>query len=203
LDRLKLVVLASGAGSTFAAIADAIAAGKIKATLQGLIVTSESAGAAIRARELRIPTLTVNPKDFSTDVEWDRALTQAAESLSPQLVILAGFLRRIGPQFLSRFKGQIINTHPSLLPQYGGQGMYGMRVHQAVLKAKEKQSGVTVHWVEAEYDAGPIIAQAKVPVLENDTPEILAERVKAEEKILLVQAIARLASSGASSPTAK
>jgi phosphoribosylglycinamide formyltransferase-1 len=107
-------------------------------------------------------------------------------------VFLAGYMKKLGNQTLRRYQGRILNTHPSLLPRFGGQGMYGARVHQAVIAAGEKQSGVTVHLVDAEYDTGPIVAQCEVPVLDGDTPEALAARVQAREREFVVETLARI-----------
>ena len=110
-----------------------------------------------------------------------------------ELIVLAGFLKKIDPHVLRAFEGRIINTHPALLPKFGGHGMYGRRVHEAVLSAGDRVSGVTVHFVTAEYDEGPVIDQAQVPVQPDDTVESLAERVQAEERKSLVRTIHNLA----------
>jgi phosphoribosylglycinamide formyltransferase-1 len=102
-------------------------------------------------------------------------------------------MRKLGPQTLETFRGRVVNTHPALLPKYGGQGMYGHRVHEAVLAAGERTTGVTVHVVEADYDTGPIVAQAEVPVAPDDTVETLAERVRARERRFLVEVLADIA----------
>lgn len=110
-------------------------------------------------------------------------------------IILAGFLRRLGPCFISAFKNQIINSHPSLLPQFGGKGMYGIHVHRAVCRAQKKTTGLTIHYVNEEYDEGSIIAQKKIKVNDGETPESLQERVKKKEKIFYAKTIIKLSRS--------
>jgi phosphoribosylglycinamide formyltransferase-1 len=119
------------------------------------------------------------------------------------LVVLAGFLRKIGPRTLEAFKGRIINTHPAPLPRFGGQGMYGEHVHQAVLDAGVPESAATVHWADAEYDTGSVIAVERVPVLAADDVPSLRARVQAVEKDLLIQTINRLLRTRAAPPGAR
>ena len=111
-----------------------------------------------------------------------------------ELVVLAGYMRKLGPKTLSEYHGHVVNIHPALLPKYGGQGMYGKRVHEAVLAAGERETGVTIHLVNEEYDQGPIIAQTRVPVLDTDTVEILSQRVLEVEHRFLVDTLARIVS---------
>ena len=110
-----------------------------------------------------------------------------------EFVLLAGFLKKVGPSVLAAFNGRIINTHPALLPKFGGQGMYGRRVHEAVLAAGEAQSGVSVHLVTGEYDSGPVIAQATVQVHREDTVRTLSERVQVAERALLIETLQAVA----------
>ena len=109
------------------------------------------------------------------------------------VVALAGYMKRLGPLTLSRYKGRLLNTHPALLPKYGGQGMYGDRVHEAVLAAGEKVSGASVHLVEDDYDTGPVLSQVKVPVLDGDTLETLRDRVQAAEREHYVKVLEKIA----------
>ncbi|HEU5194409.1 MAG TPA: formyltransferase family protein, partial [Methylomirabilota bacterium] len=109
------------------------------------------------------------------------------------LVVLAGYMKKLGPRTLAHFRGRIINTHPALLPKFGGRGMYGLHVHGAVLAAGEKTTGASVHLVDEEYDTGRIVAQCEVDVRAGDTPETLAERVQRHERALLVDVLARVA----------
>ncbi len=114
------------------------------------------------------------------------------EAASIDWIVLAGFLKKVGPRVLSRYAGRILNTHPSLLPKFGGQGRYGRRVHEAVLAAGERVTGVSVHLVTAEYDDGPVVAQAEVPVYLADDVESLADRVRIREKALIIETLKRL-----------
>ena len=109
-----------------------------------------------------------------------------------EIVVLAGYMRKIGPRTLRAFHGRILNTHPALLPKFGGQGMYGLHVHRAVLAAGDAVTGASVHWVDADYDTGDVIAQREVAVEPGDTPETLAARVQTAERALLVDVLRRL-----------
>jgi len=109
------------------------------------------------------------------------------------LVVLAGYMKKLGPRTLARFRGRIVNTHPALLPKFGGKGMYGIHVHRAVLAAGEAKTGASVHLVDEEYDTGRVVAQREVPVLAGDTPETLAERVQQHERALLIDVLTRVA----------
>ena len=117
----------------------------------------------------------------------DEELFEVLSKIDINLIVLAGYLKLIGKKLLSKYT--IINTHPSLLPKYGGKGMYGMNVHRAVIEAKEEYSGVTLHYVNSEYDRGPTIMQTRVKVMKDDTPEDLSSRVQNAEKIQLVEAL--------------
>ncbi len=192
--KAQIVVLASGAGSTFAAIADACGAGRLDAQVSALIVSRDNIGALDVAKLLNIPAKVVSLNEFLDRESWDQALTLEVAKYNPEWVVLAGFNQLLGHQFLCRFEGRVINTHPSLLPKYGGKGMYGMRVHGAVLQAGDKETGITVHLVTADYDEGPILAQTKVPVVSGDTPESLAERLKAIERDFYVATLQELVS---------
>jgi phosphoribosylglycinamide formyltransferase-1 len=110
-----------------------------------------------------------------------------------ELIVLAGYMKQVGSNTLLRFRGRLLNTHPAVLPKFGGMGMYGLHVHRAVLAAGEAKTGASVHVVTEEYDAGPVIAQCDVPVEPTDTPETLAERVQARERSLLVEVLGRIA----------
>ncbi len=180
--RKRLAVLASGEGTTFKAILEACQKGSLPADIAGLVVSRESAGALQHARSANIHCEVLDPRKFSSRDEWDRRLTETLTSWRPDWVVLAGFTHLLGPRFLKEFEGRAVNTHPSLLPKHGGQGMYGLKVHQSVLDANESESGITVHFVTGEYDSGPVIAQKKVMVEKEDTAESLAARIKGVEK---------------------
>jgi len=122
----------------------------------------------------------------------DAAIAMTLIDSGAEIVILAGYMRKIGPRTLRAFHGRILNTHPALLPKFGGQGMYGLHVHRAVLAAGDAVTGASVHWVDADYDTGDVIAQREVAVEPGDTPETLAARVQTAERALLVDVLRRL-----------
>lgn len=182
------MVLASGSGTNFQAILDAIHDGSLHASVAALVTNNPSAGAIGRAEKHDIPVhILPNEKQMADDRLFD-----LLQTIDPDLIVLAGYLRMIPDRLTDRFDKRIINIHPSLLPKYGGKGFYGLRVHEAVLQAGETESGCTVHYVNEEYDAGDIVAQARVPVADDDTPETLAKKVLRQEHILLPKVIATL-----------
>jgi phosphoribosylglycinamide formyltransferase-1 len=196
---IRVVVLASGSGTTLQALLDAFPArvpdGDIglasgasgaalgTASIVAVICNTPGALALERARRARVPAILVDHRGRSRD-EFEAELAAALEAYHPDLICLAGFLRILSPEFVGRYRGRILNTHPALLPAFGGKGMYGERVHRAVLEAGMTVTGCTVHVVDEDPDGGPIVAQASVPVLPGDTPASLAERVKSEERRL-------------------
>lgn len=164
------------------AIIDKIEAGEIRAEIVGLIVNKPGIKSIERATKSNIPVSVIAEKDQE---DFSKKLTKKLTEWNPDLIILAGFLKKIPDSIIKKYENKIINIHPALLPKYGGKGFYGLNVHKAVIEAGDKESGCTVHYVNEEYDKGPIISQEKVPVHPNDTPEDLAKRVlKAEHKLL-------------------
>lgn len=190
---MRLGVLASGAGTTLQAVLDARALGTFGGEVVLVISNNSASGALERAAKANIPTRHLSNVTHPDPLELDRAIVEALSEQRVDVVFLAGYMKRLGPATLGRYGGRILNTHPALLPKFGGLGMFGMNVHQAVLAAGETESGASVHLVEAEYDTGPVIAQARVPVLPGDTPESLAERVQAGERSLVVEVLSDLA----------
>lgn len=180
----NLVVFASGNGTTLQAIIDAIEKKQLDANISLVVSNNPDAFALERAKNSKIPTYIIKSKNSK---DTDDELFEVLSTIDLNLIVLAGYLKLIGPKLLSKYT--IINTHPSLLPKYGGKGMYGMNVHRAVIAAKEDFSGVTLHYVNPEYDKGSTIMQSVVRVLPTDTPEDLAERVQAAEKIQLVEVL--------------
>ena len=178
---LNLVVFASGNGSTLQAIIDAINNNELSATINLVVSNNKDAFALERAKKNNINTYIISNKEFQSQ---DEELYEVLSNYKIDLIVLAGYLKMIGPKLLKKYT--IINTHPSLLPKYGGKGMYGMKVHKAVVEAGEKISGVTLHYVNSEYDKGSVIAQTKVDVLPTDTAEDVSAKVQAVEKIQLV-----------------
>ena len=191
---LRLGLLASHGGSNLGAIIAACQSGQIAARPVVVIGNNSDAFALERARRAAIPTCHLSTRTHPDPAALDAAIAAALAQHDVELVVLAGYMKRLGPVVLDRWRGRIINVHPSLLPKYGGQGMYGARVHAAVLASGDVVSGVTIHLVTEEYDQGPAIAQRQVPVLPDDTAETLAERVLREEHTLYVETIGRIAS---------
>ena len=189
MGKLKLGVLASGRGSNFAAILRAIEEGRLTAEAKVLVSNREEAGALEVARQHHIPAYWLSSKDYDSPEAYDVAIAQLFDQQEVNFVILAGYLRYITPEFINKYRNRILNIHPALLPSFGGKGMYGIRVHEAVLEYGCRVSGVTVHIVDEKYDAGPIVLQRCVPVLDDDTPESLAHRVLEHEHQIYAEAI--------------
>lgn len=184
---IRLAVLLSGGGTTLQNIIDRIDRGELDATVSVVVASRADAYGLERARRHGIPAVTVARRDYPDAAAYSRAPWPAIREHGADLVVLAGFmsLLEIPPDYEHR----IVNVHPALIPAFCGKGMYGHHVHKAVLEYGAKITGVTVHFVDAEYDHGPIILQDCVPVREDDTPESLAERVMAKERELYPQAI--------------
>lgn len=180
----------SGGGSNFEALVAAARRGEIpRADFRLLISNKPGAGALDRAARLGVPARVFDPKTFPDRGACFDAVADALLEKGVRVVCLAGFLLKVEPNFIRRFPGRILNIHPALLPKFGGKGMYGRHVHEAVLAAGEKESGCTVHLVDDEFDHGPAIARAKVPVVPGDTAEGLAARVLEQEHRLYPAAL--------------
>lgn len=188
---LRLVVLLSGSGTTLENIFEHIAAEKLDAEVVGVISSRANVFGLERARRRNIPADLVERKTFASSGDFNSALWPEIRKYTPDLVVLAGFMSLI--EVPGDFTGRIINVHPALIPAFCGKGMYGHHVHEAVLAYGAKISGATVHFVDNEYDHGPIILQGAVPVLETDTADDLAERVQAKEREIYPQAIQLIA----------
>ena len=185
----NIVVFASGGGTNLQALIDAAAGSRLDGRIVLVISSRKDAVALERARKAGIPCEAVSPKDFAEN-NFDRYLADACRAHKADLVCLAGYMLKLGPEMLKEYKGRILNVHPALLPSFGGKGYYGMKVHEAVLEAGAKVSGPTVHFVDENYDRGPIVMQQPVPVLPGDTPETLAARVNAAELAIYPKAAA-------------
>ena len=184
---LRVLVMVSGGGTNLQAIIDRVADGSIKnAELVGVISNNYGVKSLERAEKAGIPNRVVSPKDFPDRESFNKALLEAVDSYSPDLVVLAGFLVVIPPAMIDKYENRIINIHPSLIPSFCGTGFYGLKVHEAALARGVKISGATVHFVDKGTDTGPIIIQKAVEVKEGDTPEVLQRRImeEAEWKIL-------------------
>lgn len=188
-ERLRVGVLVSGVGSNLQALIDACRGGAVAAEIAVVISNVPQAMALERARRAGIPAVVVHHKDFPTAALFETRLREALVAYRIDLVCLAGFLRILSPEFVAAFAGRIVNIHPALLPAFGGQGMYGDKVHRAVLASGARVSGCTVHFVTEIPDGGPIIAQATVPVEEGDTAATLAARVAGEEHRLYPEVV--------------
>ncbi len=196
---MRVVVLASGSGSTLQALVDAFpharpahAEAPDGVDIVAVICNTPGALALDRARRAGIPAILVDHRGRGREA-FEGDLAAAIDAHHADLICLAGFLRILSAAFVRRYAGRILNTHPALLPAFGGKGMYGERVHRAVLEARSPVSGCTIHVVDEIPDGGPIVAQTTVPVLEDDTPGSLAERVKAAERRLYPEVIRRWA----------
>jgi phosphoribosylglycinamide formyltransferase-1 len=189
MSPIILGILASGGGTNLQAIIDSIEIGRVTARIAVVISNNSKAWALVRARHHGIPAIHVSRPMFSSEEELDRAIFRTLQEHRVELVILAGYMKKIGLQTIRAYRNRILNTHPALLPAFGGHGMYGHHVHEAVLASGATVSGVTIHLVDEEYDHGPIVAQRTVPVLSGDTPETLAARVLEQEHLLYPQVI--------------
>ena len=189
-QKFRLGVLGSGKGSNFVAIADAMAAGKIPAEVAIVLSDVESSGILERARERQIPARFIPPGKFRTKLEEEaeRAFVEALRAARVDLIVLAGFMRVLKGDFLRAFEGRIINIHPSLLPSFPGLEAWKQALDHGV-----KFTGCTVHFVDAGVDSGAIIGQQTVPVLDNDTPETLHQRIHAAEHELYPKCVAAIA----------
>jgi len=195
---MNIAVLASHRGTVLQAVIDACADGTLPARVSVVISNNSRSGAAERAQLAGIPFHHLSGATHSGAVALDDAVANALISHRCDWVLLAGYMKKLGPITLARFRGRILNTHPSLLPRHGGLNMYGQKVHQAVLDSGDAVTGVTIHVVESEYDVGPILAQQEVPVLPNDTLETLAARVHSVERAFVVETLLRIANGGLS-----
>ena len=190
-----LAIFASGAGTTAQAVIDACAAGRIDG--QVALVVSNNAGAPVlqRATRAEIPRRHLSARTHPEPQALEWAMLDALRDAGATHVLLAGYMKKLPSAVLAAYPDRVYNTHPALLPAYGGQGMYGDRVHAAVLADSQTRSGATVHLVTDEYDSGPIVGQVEVPVLPGDDVASLGERVRAAERELLVEVLAGVARS--------
>jgi len=184
MKRKRIAILLSGRGSNFEAIYRAIEEGKINAEIGVVISNKEDARGLLRAKEFGLETLFLNPKEFSSREEYDLKLAEEIEKRDIDLICLAGWMRILTPPFVQRFRNRIMNIHPSLLPSFPG-----LEAQKQALEYGVRYTGCTVHFVNEEVDAGPIILQAVVPVFQNDTVETLSERILKEEHRIYPTAI--------------
>ena len=190
--KIKLGVLASHSGTNLQAIIDACADGNLQASVDIVISNNSSSYALRRAREAGIKAVHMSLYTHPTEDELDLAISTLMGLHSVDLVILAGYMKKIGPEMLRSFPNRILNSHPSLLPNYCGPGMYGKNVHEAVLAAGEKKTGVTIHLVDEEYDHGPIVEQVKLCINPDQSLENLERTIKSVEHNLWGDTIRKL-----------
>ncbi len=183
----RIVFLLSGAGRTLQNLVDLIGKNALPAEIALVLSSNPAAIGIARARQARLPVALVDRKLFADEQAFNSEITRQVEAVTPDLVCMGGFLHLW--RFPKKYEGKVLNIHPALLPKFGGRRMYGIGVHTAVLAAKEKETGCTVHFCDLEYDHGPTILQRRIKVLSNDTPESLAERVFEEERIAYPEAI--------------
>lgn len=193
MKKLRLGFLASHNGSNMQAIIDAIKSGELDAEPVVVISNNSNAFALERARKEGIPAYHISTKHFESEEQHDQEILNTLIRHNVNIVCLAGYMKKIGPKVLTYFKNRILNIHPALLPKFGGKGMYGKYVHEAVLQAGEKQTGCTVHIVDEIYDHGKILGQRVVPVFPDDTVETLSQRVLEEEHKLYPEVLKKIA----------
>jgi phosphoribosylglycinamide formyltransferase-1 len=198
---MRIALLASHQGSTLQAVIDAYQAGRLRAVPAVVISNNSSSEALRRALRAGIPQVHLSHANRPAPGQLAEAMLECFEHHQVEWVVLVGYMKRLEPEVIARYRGRIINTHPALLPKFGGQGMFGMRVHEAVIASGDPQCGASVHLVDEQYDTGAVIRQASVPVFLKDTPEALCERVQVREKSLLVEVLDQLAGGEISLPS--
>lgn len=193
---IKIGALVSGGGTNLQAILDAIDKGDIDAEVTAVVSSKEGAYALERASARGIETAVMRKKDYESPKYYDIALADFFKKRNVDLIVYAGFMLILGPDFVNQFENRMINIHPALIPSFCGKGYYGLHVHEAVLKAGVKVTGATVHFVTAECDAGPIILQKSVEVKDDDTPETLQRRVMEQAEWIIYPEAVKLFAEG-------
>lgn len=183
-QAFPIVVLISGGGSNLQSIIDSIADKTLDAKICAVITNSADAYGLERAKKAGIPTEIIDHKQYDSRESFDAELTQHLEKYQPELIVLAGFMRILSDDFVNHFYGKMINIHPSLLPKYRG-----LHTHKRALEAGDSEHGLSIHYVSAKLDGGPVILQKIVPILDNDTEKSLTERVLVQEHIAYPQVI--------------
>lgn len=196
---MRLAVLASHEGSTLQALIDACAAQTLDAEVVLVVSNNSKAGALRRAVAANIDTRHISIKTHGSEAAANQAIADALSDTKADWVLLLGYMKKMGEAILRQFSGRIINTHPALLPDFGGQGFFGRKVHEAVHASGVKETGATLHIVGQDYDTGPIIAQIRVPVLSGDDIDAIELRVKTAERKLLVDTLSQIEADGLNS----
>jgi phosphoribosylglycinamide formyltransferase-1 len=190
---LRLAIFASHEGTTLQAILDAVRSGRLRASIEAVISNNRESGALRRARAAGVRAIHLSSATHPEPGRLDAAILATLRERGVDTVFLAGYMKKLGPAVLTAYADRVFNTHPALLPKHGGHGMYGRKVHEAVLAAKETETGASIHLVDDGYDTGRVIAQCRVPVLPTDSPETLAARVQERERELVIETLAKLA----------
>ena len=186
---LRITAFGSGRGSNIDAVYDAIKSGQVDAEIVGVISNNSTCGAMTKARDREIQAIHLSGKTYPDAQEFEQRMLHVLTDLGTDLILLAGYMKKVPTAVIQRYENRILNIHPALLPAFGGKGLYGRHVHQAVLDYGAKVSGATVHLVDVEYDTGPPVVQECVPVYSDDTPETLAARVLTVEHRILPLAV--------------
>jgi phosphoribosylglycinamide formyltransferase 1 len=190
---MNIGVLASHEGTTLQSLLDACADGRIAGHVAVVVSNNGDSGALRRARHAGVQAVHLSGRTHEDPAALDAAIRDVLVAADVDVVFLAGYMKKLGPLVLQAFDGRILNTHPSLLPRFGGPGMYGDRVFEAVLAAGVTESGISIHLVDADYDTGTVVRQCKVPVSPGDSLDDLKTRVRAREKEFVVDTLARIA----------
>ena len=190
---MNVGVLASHEGTTLQTVLDACADGRIAGRVVVVVSNNGDSGALRRARQAGVQAVHLSSKTHPDPAALDAAIRDALRAANVEIVFLAGYMKKLGPLVLGAFERRILNTHPSLLPRFGGPGMYGDRVFEAVLAAAETESGISIHLVDADYDTGAVVRQCTVPIFQGDSVDDLKTRVRAREKELVVETLAQIA----------
>lgn len=192
MAHLEIGCLASGEGTTLQAVIDACRSGVIDGQVRVVVSNNSKSGTLRRALAEGIPGFHLSSATYPDSQTLDEAIREALDQHGVNLVLLAGYMKKLGPLTRARFAGRVINTHPALLPKHGGPGMYGRAVYESVLAAGDKITGVTIHLADDDYDHGPTLAQCEVPVLPGDTTDSLSERVQKREREFLVETLRQI-----------
>jgi len=190
---MNIGVIASHEGTTLQSVLDACAEGRIAGRVVIVVSNNTGSGAVRRARQAGVTVAHLSSTTHPDPGALDFAVRNALAAAAVDLVLLAGYMKKLGPVTIGAFNGRILNTHPALLPKFGGKGMYGDRVFEAVIEAGETESGVSIHIVDGQFDAGPVLRQCKVPVLPGDSSETLKARVRTREREFVVETLADIA----------
>jgi len=190
---MRIAVFASHGGTDMQAIIDGCKSGAIDAEVALIISNNSDSMALERARREKIDHFHLSAKKCGSEDALQDKILSLLEEYRIDMIFLAGYMRKLGTRILDKYHNRVFNIHPALLPKYGGKGMYGIHVHEAVIEAGDPVSGVTIHRVNSQYDSGDIVAQAEVPVLPGDDAETLAARVLEREHLFLVEIISKIA----------